>query len=51
MNGSWLYLNDDYEIYDKMVFKSNQNIFHCEYENSIAIGETLETETNNTKRD
>jgi len=47
MNGSWLYLNDDYEIYDKMVFKSNQTIFQCEFEPFSA--ETLENETN-TKR-
>jgi len=48
MNGSWLYLNDDYEIYNKMIFSSNQNIFQIDFENPY--GETLETETN-SKRD
>ena len=26
-NGTWLYLNDDYEMFDGMVFKANQTIF------------------------
>jgi hypothetical protein len=28
-NGTWLYLNEDTEIYEKMIFKSNQTIFQC----------------------
>ena len=48
MNGTWLYLNDDYEVYNKMIFSSNQNIFQIDFENPI--GETLEIETN-SKRD
>ena len=27
-NGTWLYLNEDFEIYDGMVFKANQTIFN-----------------------
>jgi hypothetical protein len=26
-NGTWIYLNDDFEIFDSMVFKANQTIF------------------------
>lgn len=26
-NGTWLYLNEDYEIFNEMVFKANQTIF------------------------
>lgn len=26
-NGTWLYLNDDFEMFDGMVFKANQTIF------------------------
>ena len=25
-NGTWIYINDQYQIYDKMIFKTNQNI-------------------------
>ena len=28
-NGTWLYLNEDVAIYDKMIFKANQTIFQC----------------------
>ncbi len=28
-NGTWLYINEDIEIFDKMIFKSNQTIFQC----------------------
>jgi len=28
-NGTWLYLNEEAEIYDKMIFKANQSIFQC----------------------
>lgn len=45
MNGTWLYLNDDYEIFDKMIFKSNQTIFQCEFEKPNK--DTLYTETTN----
>jgi len=30
-NGTWLYINEDFEIYDKMIFKSNQTIFQCTF--------------------
>ena len=26
-NGTWIYINDQYTIYNKMIFKTNQNIF------------------------
>ncbi len=26
-NGTWLYLNEDYDVYEGMVFKANQTIF------------------------
>ncbi len=26
-NGTWIYLNEDYEIYDGVSFKANQTIF------------------------
>jgi predicted component of type VI protein secretion system len=26
-NGTWIYLNEDYQIFDSMVFKANQTIF------------------------
>lgn len=26
-NGTWLYLNEDFEMFDGMVFKANQTIF------------------------
>lgn len=32
-NGTWLYLNEDYEIYDKMLFKTNQSILQCNFKN------------------
>ncbi len=28
-NGTWIYLNEDMMIYDKMIFKSSQTIFQC----------------------
>jgi hypothetical protein len=28
-NGTWIYINDQYQIYDKMIFKTNQNIFQA----------------------
>jgi len=28
-NGTWLYLNEDFDIYDQMIFKSNQTLFQC----------------------
>jgi hypothetical protein len=28
-NGTWLYLNVETQIIDKMVFKANQTIFQC----------------------
>jgi hypothetical protein len=28
-NGTWLYLNEDFEVYDKMIFKTNQTILQC----------------------
>jgi hypothetical protein len=34
-NGTWIYLNDDFQIYEKMIFKSNQTIFQCFKENSL----------------
>ena len=27
LNGTWLYLNEDFEIYDGMTFKANQTLF------------------------
>lgn len=27
-NGTWIYLNDDFEMYDGMTFKANQTIFN-----------------------
>lgn len=38
-NGTWLYLNEDFEIYDKMIFKTNQSILQCFVGNSETIGE------------
>ena len=29
LNGTWLYLNDDYEIYNGMTFKANQTLFQA----------------------
>jgi hypothetical protein len=29
LNGTWLYLNDDFEIYDGMTFKANQTLFQA----------------------
>ena len=26
-NGTWLFTNEDFEVYDKLVFKSNQTVF------------------------
>jgi hypothetical protein len=34
-NGTWLYLNEDFEIYENMIFKSNQTIFQCSIEGGI----------------
>ena len=34
-NGTWIYLNEDFQICDKMIFKSNQTIFQCFKENFI----------------
>jgi hypothetical protein len=28
-NGTWLYLNEDTPVSDKMIFKANQTIFQC----------------------
>lgn len=28
-NGTWMYINEDMEIYDKMIFKSNHIIIQC----------------------
>jgi len=28
-NGTWLYLNEEHDIYDKMIFKTNQTIMQC----------------------
>ena len=28
-NGTWIYINEEYEIYDKMIFKTNQTIFQA----------------------
>jgi len=33
-NGTWLYINEDFEIYDKMIFKSNQTIFQVTFDYS-----------------
>jgi len=32
-NGSWLYANEYIEIYDKMIFKTNQTTFQCFFNN------------------
>ena len=29
LNGTWLYLNEDYEMYDGMTFKVNQVLFQA----------------------
>jgi predicted component of type VI protein secretion system len=29
LNGTWLYLNDDFEIYNGMTFKANQTLFQA----------------------
>ena len=31
-NGTWLYINDDIQVYDGMVFKANQTIFNAHLE-------------------
>ena len=31
-NGTWIYLMDETEIVDGMIFKGNQNLFECRYE-------------------
>jgi hypothetical protein len=36
-NGTWLYINEDFEMYDKMIFKSNQTIFQVISTNSNTI--------------
>ena len=28
-NGTWIYINEEYEIYDQMIFKTNQTIFQA----------------------
>ena len=28
-NGTWIYLIDETQIYDNMIFKSNQNLWNC----------------------
>lgn len=28
-NGTWLYLNEDYEVYNGMIFKANQTLFQA----------------------
>ncbi len=28
-NGTWLYINEEFEIYENMVFKANQTIFQA----------------------
>ena len=28
-NGTWLYLNEDFEMYDKMVFKTHQTLLQA----------------------
>ena len=33
-NGTWLMLNVETEIFQDMIFKSNQNLFRCKYSNS-----------------
>ena len=33
-NGTWLMLNVETEIFQEMIFKSNQNLFKCKYSNS-----------------
>ena len=33
-NGTWLMLNVETEIFQDMIFKSNQNLFKCKYSNS-----------------
>lgn len=31
-NGTWLYLNEDFEIYDRMVFKTHQTLMEVAVE-------------------
>ena len=31
LNGTWLYLNEEYPIYDQMVFKAHQTLFKASY--------------------
>jgi len=33
-NGTWLYINDEYNIYDKMIFKTGQIMFQATYINN-----------------
>jgi|LauGreDrversion4_2_1035121.scaffolds.fasta_scaffold424219_2 hypothetical protein len=30
-NGTWLYLNEEIQIFDKMIFKANHTIFQCHF--------------------
>ena len=30
-NGTWMYLNEDFEIYHGMIFKTNQSLFEVIY--------------------
>ena len=30
-NGTWLYINEETILFDKMIFKANQTIFQCSF--------------------
>ena len=30
-NGTWIYADEDIEIYEGMIFKANHNLFECKY--------------------
>ena len=34
-NGTWIYLMEESEIVDGMIFKGNQNLFECKYEYKV----------------
>lgn len=34
INGTWIYINEDTKIWDKMCFKASQTVFECSLEDS-----------------
>ena len=35
-NGTWLYLNEEFEVYDGLVFKSHQVLFQVRFPSSLS---------------